>query len=121
LQTGRGLAAHRSQHATPALPVAWPFFGVTKGLAGLAAHSPDNPFDEESSTGDFELMGLLPARAPCQGRSLPRLCFAPACAQRRFAVPAAAFDHAAVSRGQQCSMEAAQGAWVQNQDERNIT
>jgi len=33
----------------------------------------------------------------------------------------AAFERAAFSRGPQCPIEAAQGAWLQNQDERNIT
>src|ERR1700730_12596684 len=49
------------------------------------------------------LWGLCPRARRVQGRSLPRLRFAPACAApRRFTGPAAAFERAAFPRGPRC-------------------
>jgi hypothetical protein len=79
----------------------------------------NDPFDEESSTGGFEFDGAYArARAVFKAARFVAVLLQLRAASRCLT---AAFERAAVSPGPRCPIEAAQGAWLQTQDERNIT
>jgi hypothetical protein len=95
------------------------FPGFRRRLRASVAHSLDVPFDQKASTSGFEFMGFMPARAS-PSRPLVSVAFGSLPTSRRFAVPCGQPLNAPLFRAAFVPHEAAQGAWLSNQDERNI-
>jgi len=97
---------------------ALPRFSAT--VKGVGRSFLDVPFDQKANTSVFEFMGLMPARAS-PSRPLVSVAFGSLPTPRRFAVPCGPPLNAPLFARAFVPHEVAQGAWLSNQDERNIT